>query len=66
MTLASGYGVSGQCAVESHVAQPLNALRNGRQTVQVRALCTQYGELAQAGTQRLLQGPTGNTWTLLP
>ncbi|XNM53644.1 hypothetical protein ACLK2I_05520 [Escherichia coli] len=42
---------------------------NGRQTVpELQALCTQYGELAQAGTQRLLPGPTGerNTWTLLP
>lgn len=32
------------------------------------ALSKQYGELAQAGTQRVLPGPTGerNTWTLVP
>ncbi|ECI9603860.1 trifunctional transcriptional regulator/proline dehydrogenase/L-glutamate gamma-semialdehyde dehydrogenase [Salmonella enterica] len=31
-------------------------------------LCRRFGELSQAGTQRLLQGPTGerNTWTILP
>ncbi len=30
--------------------------------------CRQFGELAQTGTQRLLQGPTGerNSWTLAP
>ncbi|ECG0348713.1 hypothetical protein DJ631_23185, partial [Salmonella enterica] len=33
-----------------------------------QTLCRQFADLAQAGTQRLLPGPTGerNTWTLLP
>jgi RHH-type proline utilization regulon transcriptional repressor/proline dehydrogenase/delta 1-pyrroline-5-carboxylate dehydrogenase len=49
--------------------QPLVALAewaNGRPALQT--LCSRYGELAQAGTQRLLPGPTGerNTWTLMP
>lgn len=34
----------------------------------LQTLCQQFADLAQAGTQRLLPGPTGerNTWTLLP
>ncbi|ECF9707992.1 L-glutamate gamma-semialdehyde dehydrogenase, partial [Salmonella enterica] len=34
----------------------------------LQTLCRQFADLAQAGTQRLLPGPTGerNTWTLLP
>ena len=34
----------------------------------LRQLCQRFAELAQAGTQRLLPGPTGerNTWSLLP
>ncbi len=49
------------------MTQPLNALREwAANRPELQALCTQYGELAQAGTQRLLPGPTGerNTWTL--
>lgn len=40
----------------------------GEKRPELRALCQQYGEQAQAGTQRLLPGPAGerNTWTLMP
>ena len=49
--------------------KPLNALQQwaaGRPELQ--ALCQQYRDLAQAGTQRLLPGPTGerNTLTFIP
>ncbi|EPJ9912555.1 trifunctional transcriptional regulator/proline dehydrogenase/L-glutamate gamma-semialdehyde dehydrogenase [Escherichia coli] len=55
--------------LKAALTQPLNALREwAANRPELQALCTQYGELAQAGTQRLLPGPTGerNTWTLLP
>ena len=51
------------------LTQPLSALIDwAEKRPELRALCQQYGELAQAGTQRLLPGPTGerNTWTLMP
>jgi RHH-type proline utilization regulon transcriptional repressor/proline dehydrogenase/delta 1-pyrroline-5-carboxylate dehydrogenase len=51
------------------IAEPLNELANwAEKRPELHALCQQYGELAQAGTQRLLPGPTGerNTWTLMP
>ena len=49
--------------------KPLQALQQwaaGRPELQ--ALCQQYSDLAQSGTQRLLPGPTGerNTLTLMP
>ena len=49
--------------------KPLQALQQwaaGRP--QLQALCQQYSEQAQSGTQRLLPGPTGerNTLTLMP
>ena len=49
--------------------KPLTALKNwSNGNASLSALCQQYGELAQAGTQRVLPGPTGerNTWTLMP
>lgn len=55
--------------LKAALTQPLNALREwAANRPELQALCTQYGELAQAGTQRLLPGPTGerNTRTLLP
>jgi RHH-type proline utilization regulon transcriptional repressor/proline dehydrogenase/delta 1-pyrroline-5-carboxylate dehydrogenase len=51
------------------LTQPLEALIAwAEKRPELRAVARQYGELAQAGTQRLLPGPTGerNTWTLMP
>ncbi|MGL4200359.1 MAG: L-glutamate gamma-semialdehyde dehydrogenase, partial [Enterobacter roggenkampii] len=51
------------------LTQPLDALiKWADNRPELRAIAQQYGELAQAGTQRLLPGPTGerNTWTLMP
>ncbi|MNS40945.1 Bifunctional protein PutA [compost metagenome] len=51
------------------ITQPLEALvKWAENRPELRAICQQYGEQAQAGTQRLLPGPTGerNTWTLMP
>ena len=51
------------------LTQPLEALIAwAEKRPELRAIAQQYGELAQAGTQRLLPGPTGerNTWTLMP
>jgi len=51
------------------LTQPLEALITwAEKRPELRAVAKQYGELAQAGTQRLLPGPTGerNTWTLMP
>ena len=51
------------------LTQPLEALIAwAEKRPELRAVAKQYGELAQAGTQRLLPGPTGerNTWTLMP
>ena len=51
------------------LTQPLEALIAwAEKRPELRAVAQQYGELAQAGTQRLLPGPTGerNTWTLMP
>jgi RHH-type proline utilization regulon transcriptional repressor/proline dehydrogenase/delta 1-pyrroline-5-carboxylate dehydrogenase len=55
--------------VKALISQPLDALvKWAEKRPELRALCQQYGEQAQAGTQRLLPGPTGerNTWTLMP
>jgi len=55
--------------VKAVLTQPLEALATwAEKRPELRALCQQYGELAQAGTQRVLPGPTGerNTWTLMP
>ena len=55
--------------LKAALIQPLEALSEWAADRPVlRQLCQQFGELAQAGTQRLLPGPTGerNTWTLLP
>ena len=51
------------------LTQPLDALiKWAENRPELHAIAQQYGELAQAGTQRLLPGPTGerNTWTLMP
>lgn len=55
--------------VKTVLTQPLEALIAwAEKRPELRAVARQYGELAQAGTQRLLPGPTGerNTWTLMP
>ncbi|MGS6315858.1 L-glutamate gamma-semialdehyde dehydrogenase, partial [Enterobacter hormaechei] len=55
--------------VKAVLTQPLDALiKWADNRPELRAIAQQYGELAQAGTQRLLPGPTGerNTWTLMP
>ena len=55
--------------VKAVLTQPLDALiKWAENRPELRAIAQQYGELAQAGTQRLLPGPTGerNTWTLMP
>lgn len=55
--------------VKAVLTQPLDALiKWAENRPELRAIARQYGELAQAGTQRLLPGPTGerNTWTLMP
>ncbi len=55
--------------VKALLTQPLIALTQwAASRPDLQALCQHYGELAQAGTQRLLPGPTGerNSWTLLP
>ncbi|AIR01899.1 trifunctional transcriptional regulator/proline dehydrogenase/L-glutamate gamma-semialdehyde dehydrogenase [Pluralibacter gergoviae] len=55
--------------LKSVLEQPLTALRAWAiKRPALQALCDRYGELAQAGTQRVLPGPTGerNTWTLVP
>ena len=55
--------------LRSVLAQPLEALSAwATSRPELAALCQQFGEQAQSGTQRLLPGPTGerNTWTLLP
>jgi RHH-type proline utilization regulon transcriptional repressor/proline dehydrogenase/delta 1-pyrroline-5-carboxylate dehydrogenase len=55
--------------VKTVLTQPLEALIAwAEKRPELRNVARQYGELAQAGTQRLLPGPTGerNTWTLMP
>ncbi len=55
--------------VKAVLTQPLDALiKWAENRPELHAIAQQYGELAQAGTQRLLPGPTGerNTWTLMP
>lgn len=55
--------------VKAVLIQPLDALiKWAENRPELHAIAQQYGELAQAGTQRLLPGPTGerNTWTLMP
>lgn len=42
------------------LTQPLEALKTwAEKRPELRELCREYGELAQAGTQRVLPGPTG-------
>ncbi|WP_436893731.1 trifunctional transcriptional regulator/proline dehydrogenase/L-glutamate gamma-semialdehyde dehydrogenase [Siccibacter turicensis] len=55
--------------VKAVLQQPLEALASwAADRPALKALCARFGELAQAGTQRVLPGPTGerNTFTLLP
>ena len=55
--------------LKATLTQPLEALAGwAADRPALRALCEQYGQQAQAGTQRVLPGPTGerNTWTLMP
>ncbi|ANI83549.1 trifunctional transcriptional regulator/proline dehydrogenase/L-glutamate gamma-semialdehyde dehydrogenase [Kosakonia oryzae] len=55
--------------LKNAMAQPLEALSTwAADRPALQALCRQFGELAQSGTQRLLPGPTGerNSWTLVP
>ncbi|MEX9253006.1 trifunctional transcriptional regulator/proline dehydrogenase/L-glutamate gamma-semialdehyde dehydrogenase [Pseudenterobacter timonensis] len=55
--------------LKATLTQPLEALAGWvADRPALRALCEQYGQQAQAGTQRVLPGPTGerNTWTLMP
>ena len=55
--------------LKASLLQPLEALRAwAKDRPALQQLCAHYGELAQTGTQRLLQGPTGerNSWTLVP
>ncbi|MGR3182796.1 trifunctional transcriptional regulator/proline dehydrogenase/L-glutamate gamma-semialdehyde dehydrogenase [Enterobacter cancerogenus] len=63
----AAYPVDAQ--LKAVLTQPLDALiKWADKRPELRTLAQQYGELAQAGTQRLLPGPTGerNTWTLMP
>ena len=51
------------------LTQPLTAFTEWAQDrPALHALCQQFAEQSQSGTQRLLPGPTGerNTWTLMP
>ncbi|MDR9892259.1 trifunctional transcriptional regulator/proline dehydrogenase/L-glutamate gamma-semialdehyde dehydrogenase [Pseudenterobacter timonensis] len=55
--------------LKAALTQPLEALASwAADRPALRALCEEYGQQAQAGTQRVLPGPTGerNTWTLMP
>ncbi|QAR46770.1 trifunctional transcriptional regulator/proline dehydrogenase/L-glutamate gamma-semialdehyde dehydrogenase [Kosakonia cowanii] len=56
--------------VKTVLTQPLAALTAwaATQRPELHKVCEQFSELAQAGTQRLLPGPTGerNSWTLAP
>ncbi|MGP3590075.1 trifunctional transcriptional regulator/proline dehydrogenase/L-glutamate gamma-semialdehyde dehydrogenase [Vagococcus sp. WN89Y] len=55
--------------LKSTLIQPLEALSEwAANRPELQQLCRQFGELAQTGTQRVLQGPTGerNSWTLAP
>lgn len=55
--------------LKAALTQPLEALASwAADRPELRALCEEYGQQAQAGTQRVLPGPTGerNTWTLMP
>lgn len=63
----SEYPVDAQ--LKTVLTQPLEALISwADKRPELQKVAKQYGELAQAGTQRLLPGPTGerNTWTLMP
>ncbi len=69
VTFARRCGASAGRPAENAAGKPLQALQQwaaGRPELQ--ALCQQYSEQAQSGTQRLLPGPTGerNTLTLMP
>ncbi|WP_318370716.1 trifunctional transcriptional regulator/proline dehydrogenase/L-glutamate gamma-semialdehyde dehydrogenase [Enterobacter sp.] len=62
-----GNAVDGQ--LKTLLTQPLTALTDWAQNrPELHALCQQYAQQSQSGTQRLLPGPTGerNTWTLMP
>ena len=62
-----GNAVNGQ--LKTLLTQPLTALTDWAQNrPELHALCQQYAQQSQSGTQRLLPGPTGerNTWTLMP
>lgn len=55
--------------LKAALTQPLEALASwAADRPELRALCEEYGQQAQTGTQRVLPGPTGerNTWTLMP
>ncbi|XTZ36976.1 trifunctional transcriptional regulator/proline dehydrogenase/L-glutamate gamma-semialdehyde dehydrogenase [Salmonella enterica] len=55
--------------VKTLLIAPLEALAAWAQNrPALQQVCQQFGELAQAGTQRVLSGPTGerNSWTLMP
>ncbi|WP_318392278.1 trifunctional transcriptional regulator/proline dehydrogenase/L-glutamate gamma-semialdehyde dehydrogenase [Enterobacter sp.] len=70
VTLARQDGVNavdGQ--LKTLLTQPLTALTDWAQNrPELHALCQQYAQQSQSGTQRLLPGPTGerNTWMLMP
>ncbi|WP_318390078.1 trifunctional transcriptional regulator/proline dehydrogenase/L-glutamate gamma-semialdehyde dehydrogenase [Enterobacter sp.] len=62
-----GSAVDGQ--LKTLLTQPLTALTDWAQNrPELHALCQQFAQQSQSGTQRLLPGPTGerNTWTLMP
>ncbi len=62
-----GSAVDGQ--LKTLLTQPLTALTDWAQNrPELHALCQQYAQQSQSGTQRVLPGPTGerNTWTLMP
>lgn len=55
--------------LKPQLLQPLDALhRWAEDRPAFQALCQQFAERSQTGTQRLLPGPTGerNSWTLMP
>jgi len=55
--------------LKSQLLQPLDILSQWAESrPAVQALCLQFAERSQTGTQRLLPGPTGerNSWTLMP
>jgi RHH-type proline utilization regulon transcriptional repressor/proline dehydrogenase/delta 1-pyrroline-5-carboxylate dehydrogenase len=73
---ASGVTLARQDAIrpvdtqlKTQLLQPLDALTQWAESQPaLQALCQQFAERSQTGTQRLLPGPTGerNSWTLMP